>query len=72
MLAPELPNLRLVEEQIRAITKEQRDQLKQPSSPDLMMIKMLTRLRGIGVDSAWILVMEFFAWRAGLAVKPHA
>ncbi len=55
--------LRLVEEQIRAITKEQRDQLKQPSSPDLMMIKMLTRLRGIGVDSAWILVMEFFAWR---------
>ena len=55
--------LRLVEEQIRVITKEQRDQLKQPSSPELRMIKMLARLRGIGIDSAWILVMEFFAWR---------
>jgi len=59
----EWDRLRLVEEQIRAIRKEQRDQLEQPSSPELRMIKMLTRLRGIGVDSAWILVMEFFAWR---------
>jgi transposase len=55
--------LRLVEEQILAIRKEQRDQLKRASSPELKMIKMLTRLRAIGVDSAWILVMEFFAWR---------
>jgi transposase len=55
--------LRLVEEQIRAITKEQRDQLKQPNSPELRMVNMLTKLRGIGVDSAWILVMELFAWR---------
>lgn len=55
--------LRLVEEQMLAIRKEQRDQLKRASSPELQMIKMLTRLRAIGVDSAWILVMEFFAWR---------
>ena len=59
----EWSRLRLVEEEIRSITKEQREQLKQPGSPELKMIKMLTRLRGIGVDSAWILVMEFFAWR---------
>lgn len=59
----ERDRLRLVEEQIRAITKQQRDQLKQPDSPELRMIKMLTRLRGIGVDSAWMLVMEFFGWR---------
>ena len=59
----ECGRLRVVEEQIRAITKEQREQLEQANSPELAMIKMLTRLRGIGVDSAWILVMEFFAWR---------
>lgn len=59
----ERDRLRLVEEQIRAIMKEQRDQLKQPNSPELAMVKVLTRLRGIGVDSAWILVMEFFGWR---------
>lgn len=59
----ERDRLRLVEDQIRAITKEQRDQLRQPSSPELRMIKMLAMLRGIGIDSAWILVMEFFAWR---------
>ncbi len=59
----ERDRLGLVEEQIRAITKEQREQLRQPSTPELRMIKLLARLRGIGIDSAWVLVMEFFAWR---------
>jgi transposase len=59
----ERDRLRLVEEQIRAITNEQREQLKHASSPELAKVKVLTKLRGIGVDSAWILVMEFFAWR---------
>ena len=59
----ERDRLRLVEEQIRAITKEQREQLKQASSPELAKVEVLTKLRGIGSDSAWILVMEFFGWR---------
>lgn len=59
----ERDRLRLVEEQIRAITKEQREQLKQASSPELAKVEVLTKLRGIGADSAWILVMEFFGWR---------
>jgi transposase len=59
----ERDRLRLVEEQIQAIRKEQRRQLKEPSSPALGMIKVLARLRGIGVDSAWLLGMEVFAWR---------
>jgi transposase len=59
----ERDRLRLVEEQIRGIRKEQRRQLKEPSSPALGMIKVLARLRGIGVDSAWLLGMEVFAWR---------
>ena len=46
------------------------------------MVRRLLRLRGIGENSAWLLVMEFFAWRqfrnrrevgalAGLTPTPH-
>jgi transposase len=59
----ERDRLRLVEKQIRAIRREQRRQLREPNSPALGMIKALARLRGIGVDSAWLLGMEIFAWR---------
>lgn len=59
----ERDRLRLVEEQIRAIKTEQRHQLKEPNTPELGMIKVLARLRGVGVDSAWLLGMEVFAWR---------
>jgi transposase len=59
----ERDRLRLVEEQIRAIKKERREQLKQASSPELAKVKLLAKLRGIGVDSSWLLVMEMFGWR---------
>jgi transposase len=59
----ERDRLRLVEEQVRAIKREQRRQLREPKSPALGMIKALGRLRGIGIDSAWLLGMEMFAWR---------
>jgi transposase len=51
------------EAQIQAIQRQQRQRLKQPDSPDLHMVKLLAKLRGVGVDSAWMLVMEFFGWR---------
>jgi transposase len=81
-IARERDRLRLVEGQIRAIKKEQREQLKQASSPELTKVKVLTKLRGIGVDSSWLLVMEMFGWRqfnnrgevggsAGLGGTPH-
>jgi transposase len=59
----ERDRLRLVEEQIRTIKTEQRRQLRDPNSPALATIKALSRLRGVGVDSAWLLGMEVFAWR---------
>jgi transposase len=62
-IAREGERLRLVQEQIRAIKKERREQLKQADSPELAMVKLLTKLRGIGLDSSWLLVMEMFAWR---------
>jgi transposase len=59
----ERDRLRLVEEQIRTIKKEQHEQLKQASSPEMEKIRLLARLRGIGMDSSWLLVMEMFGWR---------
>lgn len=79
----ERDRLSLVQEQIRVITKEQRERLKQAGSAELEKIKLLTKLRGVGVDSSWILVMEFFGWRgfsnrgevggaAGLGGSPYS
>jgi transposase len=59
----ERDRLRLVKDQIWAIKKQQREQLEQASSPELAKIQLLAKLRGIGVDSAWVMVMEMFGWR---------
>jgi transposase len=37
--------------------------VKNPTTPKLVKIAKLGRLRGIGVDSAWLLVMESLGWR---------
>ena len=59
----EAERLCCTEAQIRAIQREQRQRLKQADSPALHLVNLLAKLRGIGVDSAWMLVMEFFGWR---------
>lgn len=59
----EKERLDLVRQQIRTIEKEQQERLKDAKSPELKKVEALALLRGIGIDSAWLLVMEFFAWR---------
>lgn len=74
--------LRFAHEQTRELQKE-RDVLLQgdTKSKRLSKVRMLSQLRGVGVPSAWLLVMEFFGWRkfnnrrevgaaAGLAPTP--
>lgn len=48
---------------IRALLKERRVLLEAADDPAIGQVRQLHRLRGIGVDSAWLYVMEFFAWR---------
>ena len=48
---------------IRALKKERRALLKTPDDPAIAQVRQLHQLRGIGIDSAWLYVMEFFAWR---------
>lgn len=48
---------------IRALKKERRALLKATDDPAIAQVQQLHQLLGIGIDSAWLYVMEFFAWR---------
>jgi transposase len=73
---------RLVDRQIKDLENERSRRIRQ--SPDQVVgkVRQLVRLRGIGANSAWLYVMEFFGWRrirnrkqlaalAGLAPTPY-
>jgi transposase len=48
---------------IRALKHERRALLRLTDDPAIAQVRQLNQLRGIGIDSAWLYVMEFFAWR---------
>ena len=52
-----------VEEQIKEIEQHQVECVKRANTAKLEKIAKLERLRGIGVRSAWVLVMESLGWR---------
>jgi transposase len=69
-------------DRIRELEKERRELLKSSSDRSVEMVRQLQQLKGIGVNSAWLYVMEFFGWRefrnrrevgglAGLAPTPY-
>jgi transposase len=75
--------LRSVDEQIRALEAEQTRRLEAVATPCHQQVAHLMRLRGIGLTSAWVFVMEYFGWRqfhnrkevaalAGLTPMPYA
>jgi transposase len=55
--------LRVVEEQIYALRKERERRLERADTPSLRKVARLMTLQGIGMNSSWKLVMEFFGWR---------
>jgi transposase len=50
-------------EQIAVLEVERRAMLQSAEDASLEKVRQLMQLRGIGVNGAWVLVMEFFAWR---------
>jgi transposase len=75
--------LRAVDEQIRALEAEQARRLEAAATPCHQQVAQLMCLRGIGLTSAWVFVMEYFGWRqfhnrkevaalAGLTPMPYA
>lgn len=53
----------LVDQQIKAIEKEQIERVAEGDELALQKINHLRRLKGVGWQSSWILIMEFFNWR---------
>ena len=74
--------LRMVEEQIYALGKEREKRVASSDSDAMRQVEQLMTLVGIGMNSSWKFVMEFFAWRdfkngkqigqlSGLAPTPY-
>jgi transposase len=72
----------MVKGQIKQVEAERADLVKTSGSSDVEMVRQLVGLRGIGINSGWLYVMEFFGWRqfrnrrevgalAGLTPTPH-
>jgi len=72
----------LVDRQIKDLTNERARRIRTVKDKGVDKVRQLLRLRGIGPNSAWLYVMEFFGWRrirnrkqlaalAGLTPTPH-
>jgi transposase len=55
--------LRLAEEQIYALRKERELRVEKEETASMKKVAQLMNLVGIGMNSSWKFVMEFFAWR---------
>jgi transposase len=52
-----------VDQQIRALSAEQRRAVRDDAEPHVEQVRRLLDLKGIGPVGAWILVREVFGWR---------
>jgi transposase len=50
-------------EQIAAVEAERRAQLQTSTDARIDKVRQLMQLKGMGINGAWLLVMEFFGWR---------
>ena len=59
----EYRRLEQVETDIADIKKDQAESVKKPANAKLAKVAKLQTLRGVGLDSAWLIVMELLGWR---------
>ena len=55
--------LQFVDRQIKELEAERTEAIRTSDDPSVERVRGLMRLRGIGENSAWLFVMEFFGWR---------
>jgi len=55
--------LDVLKEQIRQLEQEREGLIRTSTGEAVEQVRQLLRLKGIGVNSAWLYVMEFFSWR---------
>lgn len=53
----------LVERQIKDLENERRRRIRRDGTPQVDKVRCLLGLRGVGLNGAWLLVYELFAWR---------
>jgi transposase len=81
-LEREYARLQFVEQQIKELEAERAELIRTSDDLSVGKVRQLLRLGGIGENSAWLYVMEFFGWRAlrnrrqvgslaGLTPTPH-
>ena len=52
-----------VNQQIDQLRVQREELLKTSQQPSVEQVRQLMRFKGIGINSAWLFVMEFFSWR---------
>lgn len=81
-LAREWRKVEVLNEEIRELQTERKERVKAAADRPSRQVKQLFELKGIGLNSAWLYVMELFGWRrfrnrrelgslAGLTPTPH-
>jgi transposase len=62
-LLRELERWQLLDQQIKELEHERRERVRQDDTPHVDKVRRLLGLWGIGLNGAWQLVYELFAWR---------
>ena len=62
-VAREYASLRYVEQQVKELETERDELIETSKHASIEKVRQLMSLRGIGPNSAWLFVMEFFGWR---------
>jgi transposase len=62
-LTREFERRQLVARQIRELESQRRKHTRDQNDPQMDQVRRLLRLRGIGPNTAWLLVREVFGWR---------
>jgi len=62
-LQREYVRYQLIQEQVHQLEKIRLEAIRTAETPALKQVRQLLQLPGLGVNSAWLFVMEFFAWR---------
>jgi len=63
-LLREFERHQFVDRQIRDLENERARLIRGGTEPAVAKVRTLLKLRGVGANSAWLYVMEFFGWRA--------
>jgi transposase len=82
-LLHEFERLQVVHRQIRQLEQVRAKAVREVQSPAMDQVRKLLQVRGLGLNSSWLYVHEFFAWRkftnrrqvgglAGLTPTPYA